>query len=230
MIKTTHAQGKWSGFILLVLVLLPISFANPVEAKQSQASKVSVSDKKADDYIQSVDVPKVVEDVFFQVFRKKNSKSEAQYWKGRARTDKATVSKLKGAMLFQKSKGGTFPGSPSSKKVINPTSSPTPTSTPTISRTFTPSIYIPRSTSRNTITIAYERFGCDYFITEGNYSYQLMEWYGGNLPTVGDVYYGDPNGYGFKDFYGETGKIHVWVDDYLLSSSRAIEKYYDKCD
>ncbi|MCX6793400.1 MAG: hypothetical protein NTY12_05285 [Candidatus Falkowbacteria bacterium] len=79
--------------------------------------------------------------------------------------------------------------------------------------------------------ITYAPSGCDYFIVESSLGYSLFEWFGGALPNEGDALYGDFSGYGFKDFYtGSNRKIRVWVEDYLLSRSRAIEKYVDKCD
>ncbi len=101
--------------ILSVLIgsfLLVGSYPYLVIAKTtSTAVKSSAVTKKAADYIQSTDVPKVVSDLFLQVFKKKINTAESNYWKGRARIDKNSVSALKGAMVYQKSKGGTMPAS-----------------------------------------------------------------------------------------------------------------------
>ena len=58
-----------------------------------------------------------------------------------------------------------------------------------------------------------------------------LEWYGGHDPDQGDILVGDYESYGFKDIYNETAstEFHVYVDDYGLGKSRALEKYYDKC-
>lgn len=74
--------------------------------------------------------------------------------------------------------------------------------------------------------------GCrSYFIADGPRGYYLLEWYGGYDPSKGDVIVGDIGSYGFKDVYypnqGREGR--VYVDDYLLSKDRAIEKYREKC-
>lgn len=74
--------------------------------------------------------------------------------------------------------------------------------------------------------------GCDYFLVEDDHGdYNLLEWYGDHDPDRGDTLVGAFDGYGFKDFYDTSvsGKVHVWQDDWLLSKSRAIEKYADKC-
>ena len=84
-------------------------------------------------------------------------------------------------------------------------------------------------TSGNSVSVIYTEPGCDYFITSDGVWDQLLEWYSGNLPSVGDTYYGDLSGYGFKDIYGPTGSMHIWEEDYLLSSSEAASQYADKC-
>ena len=73
--------------------------------------------------------------------------------------------------------------------------------------------------------------GCrDYFIADGPNGQYLLEWYGGHSPSRGDIIIGPINSYGFKDVcYPGKGTGRVWVDDYLLSKSRAQEKYLEKC-
>ena len=59
----------------------------------------------------------------------------------------------------------------------------------------------------------------------------LLEWYGGHVPSEGDVIIGPINTYGFADVcYPGHGEGRVYVDDYLLSSARAVEKLADKCN
>jgi hypothetical protein len=73
--------------------------------------------------------------------------------------------------------------------------------------------------------------GCgDYFLADGPNGHYLLEWYGGYSPSEGDAIVGPINSYGFKDVcYPGHERGRVWVDDYLLSKSRALEKYLDKC-
>lgn len=82
------------------------------------------------------------------------------------------------------------------------------------------------------VTVVAYQSGCrGYFIGDGPSGYFLLEWYGGYDPSVGDVMIGDLAGYGFKDvFYPAIGSQgRVYVDDYLLSRERVIEKYREKC-
>lgn len=79
--------------------------------------------------------------------------------------------------------------------------------------------------------VAYKKSGCDYFIAETVSGYVLLEWYGGNDPDEGDIIVGNFESYGFKDIYNLTAdsELRVWVEDYMLSKSSVIEKYFDKC-
>lgn len=75
--------------------------------------------------------------------------------------------------------------------------------------------------------------GCrSYFIADGPNGYYLLEWYGGYDPSKGDIIVGDLTSYGFKDVYypiqGFEGRIYV--NDYMLSKDRVLEKYRDKCN
>jgi hypothetical protein len=74
--------------------------------------------------------------------------------------------------------------------------------------------------------------GCgDYFLADGPSGIYLLEWYGGYSPSEGDVIIGPINSYGFKDVcYPGNGNGRVWVDDYLLSNTSALEKYDEKCN
>lgn len=67
----------------------------------------SAADLKAPDYIKFSTVPAVVDRLFFQVFGRKITPAESTCWKLRARSDKATLSKLVGAMGWHKAKGST---------------------------------------------------------------------------------------------------------------------------
>ncbi len=99
-----------------------------------------------------------------------------------------------------------------------------PTYTSTYSDTYS-------GLGRNVGVVAFYPSGCDYFLVETSLGYTLMEWYSGHDPSEGDVLYGNLNSYSFKDITDSNGNnVHVWIDDYMLSKSRALSKYYDKCD
>jgi hypothetical protein len=74
--------------------------------------------------------------------------------------------------------------------------------------------------------------GCsDWFLAESHKGVYLIQWYGGYSPSKGDIIIGPIDAYGFKDVcYASHGEGRVYVDDYLLSASRALEKLRDKCD
>jgi hypothetical protein len=89
-----------------------------------------------------------------------------------------------------------------------------------------------RSSTAGAITVVAYRSGCrDYFLADGPQGYYLLEWYGGYTPSVGDTIIGELGGYGMKDVYYPAARSQgrIYVDDYLLSRSRAIEKYSEKC-
>lgn len=69
--------------------------------------KISAADRKAPDFIQNQTVPTAVERLFFQIWGRKITHKESVYWKARARSDKATESKLFGAMAWHKLRGRT---------------------------------------------------------------------------------------------------------------------------
>lgn len=71
----------------------------------------------------------------------------------------------------------------------------------------------------------------DYFLAEGPGGFHVLEWYGGHDPDEGDTIAGDISGYGFKDvFYlSSSSSGRVYVDDYALSKSSAIEKLLRHC-
>jgi hypothetical protein len=95
---------------------------------------------------------------------------------------------------------------------------------------YTPS-YSSSALGRNKGEVVLKKIGCDYYIVETSMGYSLLEWYGGYDPDEDDILYGNLNAYGFKDITTESGNSsRAWIDDYMLSKSRAVEKYYDKCD
>ena len=75
--------------------------------------------------------------------------------------------------------------------------------------------------------------GCrSYFIADGPRGFYLLEWYGGYDPSKGDVIVGDIGSYGFKDVYypRQDREGRIYVDDYMLSKDRVLEKYREKCN
>ena len=81
-------------------------------------------------------------------------------------------------------------------------------------------------------TVVFRKSGCDYMILQNNSGYIVAEWMGGNDPDQGDNIGGNLNSYGTKDFYNlsRNSKTRLWIDDYMLSKDRALEKISDKCN
>lgn len=80
--------------------------------------------------------------------------------------------------------------------------------------------------------VAYKS-GCrSYFVADGPRGYYLLEWFGGYDPSEGDIIEGDLGSFGFKDvtYPKRDREGRIYVDDYLLSRSRVMEKYQEKCD
>ena len=87
----------------------------------------------------------------------------------------------------------------------------------------------PRSTEAP-VTVVLRVRGCDYFVADGPQGYYLLEWYGGHDPEKGTGIFGEVGGYGFKDIMYDGGQDgRVYVDDYLLSKDRVLEKLREKC-
>jgi len=80
--------------------------------------------------------------------------------------------------------------------------------------------------------VVYTQTSCSYYIVENAMGYAVLEWFGGGDPSVGDLIYGNVNTYGFKDlsFGRYDQKTKVWIEDYMLSWDRAVEKIRDKCE
>ena len=73
--------------------------------------------------------------------------------------------------------------------------------------------------------------GCDYFMVSASGGYGVLEWYGGHDPDTGDTLIGKIEEYGMHDIVDDTAdeNLTVWVEDYGLSRSRALEILVDKC-
>ena len=74
--------------------------------------------------------------------------------------------------------------------------------------------------------------GCDYFIADGDRGLYVLEWYGGYDPSEGDRISGDIGSYGFASVtYGNVNRTgRVWVEDFLESSSAAMDEINDHCN
>lgn len=83
------------------------------------------------------------------------------------------------------------------------------------------------------IKIIYKKSGCrSYFLADGDVGgIYLLEWYGGYDPNEGESIIGELRSYGMKDiFYPDSNSSgRVYVDDYMLSRTSAIEKISKKC-
>ena len=71
--------------------------------------------------------------------------------------------------------------------------------------------------------------GCKYFVVEQGTNYSLVEDWLCFRPRRGDTGYGNVNTYGFKDVTLDGSRCSIYVDDWLLSKSRALEKMAEKC-
>lgn len=74
--------------------------------------------------------------------------------------------------------------------------------------------------------------GCgSRFVVETPGGLALVEWYGGTMPSKGDVLIGDFDSYGMQEFYDLTTDRagRVYVDEFWLSVDRVVEKLQDKC-
>ena len=71
---------------------------------------------------------------------------------------------------------------------------------------------------------------CDYFIADGPRGLYVLEWFGGKIPLEGDIFFGNVGSYGMKRIeYQNGGSSQVWVEDYLESTSAAIDEINDHC-
>lgn len=80
--------------------------------------------------------------------------------------------------------------------------------------------------------VVYYKTGCSHYIVQTNQGYALLEWFGGNDPSEGDILIGDYEAYGMKDIYNTTAdsETKVWVEDYMLTKDHAIESYFEECN
>jgi len=80
-------------------------------------------------------------------------------------------------------------------------------------------------------TVKYTSGGCSWYLVETLNGFALLEWFGGNTPSKGDVIVGDYESFGMKKLYNLTRdrETKVWVDNYWLSKDSAMENFYEKC-
>ena len=70
--------------------------------------------------------------------------------------------------------------------------------------------------------------GCakrDYIIISLNSGYVYAQQYRGSFDK-GDEVIGELNSYGFKDVLVNSSSGRIWIDDYMLSKSRATDKCF----
>lgn len=79
--------------------------------------------------------------------------------------------------------------------------------------------------------VVYDRGCSSRIIIETSLGYVLAEWYGGGIPYEGDTLVGEINSYGMKDLFilNRDRDTRLWIDDYMLSRRRVVEKLRDKC-
>lgn len=79
--------------------------------------------------------------------------------------------------------------------------------------------------------VVYDR-GCgSRLIVETSMGYVLAEWFGGSVPYEGDTLIGELESYGMKEIYilNRKSDTRLWIEDYMLSRSRVVEKLTNKC-
>jgi hypothetical protein len=79
--------------------------------------------------------------------------------------------------------------------------------------------------------VIYNQAGCrGRYIVETSLGYAILEWFGGNDPSEGDVLIGEIHSFGFKNLYNITrrSKTRVWIEDYMIGKSRLEEKFFAK--
>jgi len=85
------------------------------------------------------------------------------------------------------------------------------------------------STDENKFEVVAAIRGCKYFVVEQGVNYSLVEDWLCSRPRRGDIGYGDVNTFGIKEVTLDGSRCSVYVDNWLLSKSRALEKMVEKC-
>ena len=72
--------------------------------------------------------------------------------------------------------------------------------------------------------------GCqkrDYIVIDTNLGFVYAQQYSGSFDK-GDIVTGELNGYGIKEVLVNSSSGRLWIDDYMLSKSRASEKCFGR--
>jgi hypothetical protein len=85
------------------------------------------------------------------------------------------------------------------------------------------------NSGRNQFKVVAAIRGCKYFVVEQGANYSLVEDWLCSRPRRGDTGYGDVNNYGIKEVTLDGSRCSIYVNDWLLNKSRALEKMADKC-
>lgn len=72
--------------------------------------------------------------------------------------------------------------------------------------------------------------GCKYFVVEQRSSYSLAEDWLCFTPDRGDVGFGDVSSSGIKEVKLNNTRCSLYIDEWLLGKSQALEKMAQKCD
>jgi hypothetical protein len=73
---------------------------------------------------------------------------------------------------------------------------------------------------------------CDYFLLYNKNGYVVAEHYYGKEFDEGETVYGNINQYGYVDVYDEDldESEHIYIEDYRMGKSEAVEKLLDECN
>jgi hypothetical protein len=81
------------------------------------------------------------------------------------------------------------------------------------------------------VTVVYIKICFSYFILKSRQGYTVAEWFGCRELDICEVLLGQFNSFGFKYLViTNNTNFHIWIDDYMLSKERALEKINDLCN
>jgi hypothetical protein len=74
--------------------------------------------------------------------------------------------------------------------------------------------------------------GCDYFMVQTRTDYAILEWFGDHDPDKGDMLIGNISSFGMKTIHDDTtdDDVRVYVEDFGLNKTDALEKLIDHCE
>jgi len=69
----------------------------------------------------------------------------------------------------------------------------------------------------------------DKIVISYSMGFLLLEWYGGHLPSNGDVYVGSFNSYGMKELFciSADSETRFWIEEYMADKQDAMEFLYE---